>query len=85
MDGTSFDYDIFISYGRGDDQSVVEAVYKMLVSEGFRVWWDRTDMPQREIAFTEEIRNVIGRSERILLFVGPYSSNSEYVNGTRSI
>lgn len=74
------EYDVFLSYARSDDKEKVRKVYEKLCESGLKVWWDMTNMTQRELAFTEEIGQVIKNSERLILFVGEAMPNSEYVD-----
>lgn len=54
---------VFLSYARGDHQAFVARVYEFLQAHGFALWWDRKSMPARALAFTEEIRDAIHRSD----------------------
>jgi hypothetical protein len=73
------DTDIFVSYGRGDDESFTRRLYDDLSALGFTLWWDRLAMPSRGLTFTQEIRAAIDRANRLLLIVGPYAIQSSYV------
>ena len=73
------DTDIFVSYGRADDEPFTGRLYDDLTSRGFRLWWDRRAMPSRGLTFTQEIRDAIDRANRLLLIVGPYAIQSQYV------
>jgi hypothetical protein len=70
---------VFLSYARGDDDDFVARAYALLRSRGFEVWWDRESMPSRALTFTEEIRDAIHRSDRLLVVIGPKALGSEYV------
>lgn len=70
---------IFLSYGRGDDEPFVERLHRALTDRGFDVWWDRVDMPSRELTFLHEIREAIAARQRLLLVVGPHAASSDYV------
>jgi hypothetical protein len=49
--------DVFVSYGRGDDELFTKRLYGDLTSRGFKLWWDRRAMPSRGLTFTQEKRN----------------------------
>ncbi|MFT3802007.1 MAG: TIR domain-containing protein [Burkholderiaceae bacterium] len=70
---------VFLSYARADDEPFVARVYEFLEAHHFDVWWDRKDMPARALAFTEEIRDAIHRSDRLLVVIGPRALRSDYV------
>jgi hypothetical protein len=61
--------DLFLSWARGDDESFVTRLYGDL-SVGWKVWWDRASMPSRGLKFTQEIRDAIDNSDRLLLISG---------------
>jgi NB-ARC domain/TIR domain len=71
--------DIFISYGRQDDEPFTRRLRDDLAAKGFRIWWDRASMPSRGLTFTQEIRDAIDRANRLLLIVGPSALTSAYV------
>ena len=75
-------YDIFLSYARKDEEQTgkIKKIYDVLCEHGFKVWWDKVEMSQREMTFTEEIGNVIKNTERLILFVGEHMPASEYVD-----
>jgi hypothetical protein len=54
-------------------------VYEFLQAHGFTVWWDRKCMPARALAFNEEIREAIHRSQRLVVVIGPRALRSDYV------
>jgi hypothetical protein len=70
---------VFLSYARGDDDDFVARAYALLRSRGFEVWWDRESMPSRALTFTEEIRDAIHRSDRLVVVIGPKALRSDYV------
>jgi hypothetical protein len=53
--------DIFISYGRQDDEPFTRRLHDDLAAKGFRIWWDRASMQSRDLTFTQEIRDAIDR------------------------
>jgi hypothetical protein len=57
----------------------VRRLYAALTGAGLRVWWDRKNLPSRQLAFTEEIRRAIDDSQRLLLVCGPGALASDYV------
>src|SRR5262245_9225081 len=71
--------DLFISYGRADDEPFARRLYDDLRAKGFSVWFDRESMPSRGLTFTQEVRDAIDRSSRLLLLVGPHALQSTYV------
>ncbi len=73
-------YDVFLSYARSDSEKTVELVYRKLCAAGLKPWWDRADMTQRELVFTEEIGKVIRSVDRLVLFIGPNTAASAYVD-----
>jgi hypothetical protein len=70
---------IFLSYARGDDEPFVRRLYEDLKAHGFNVWFDREDMPSRNLTFHQEIRDAVAAHDRMLLVVGPMAVASEYV------
>lgn len=70
---------VLLSYARGDDDEFVEHTYAVLSSRGFDLWWDRESMPNRALTFTEEIRDAIHHSERLVVVIGPRALRSDYV------
>lgn len=69
---------VFLSYARGDDDEFVARAYEFLRAD-FDVWWDKECMPSRSLTFTEEIRDAIHRSERVVVVIGPKALRSDYV------
>jgi WD40 repeat protein len=72
-------YDAFLSYARDDDDPFVARLHKSLVDAKLRVWWDRVDMPNRDLTFLQEIRDAIDASDRLIAVVGPRALASDYV------
>jgi hypothetical protein len=70
---------LFHSYARKDDEPFVKRLYVDLTTAWFHVWWDRTSMPARGLAFTKEIADAIADSERVLFICGPAALKSDYV------
>lgn len=70
---------VFLSYARGDDEPFVRRLYEDLTAYGFKVWFDRENMPSRNLTFHQEIRDAVAAHERLLLVVGPKAVASEYV------
>jgi hypothetical protein len=71
--------DVFLSYARGDDEPFVKRLYADLAAHGVRVWWDRVSMPSRSLTFTQEIRDAIDASARLVAVIGPDAIASDYV------
>lgn len=70
---------VFLSYARGDDEPFVRRLYCDLVAMGFDVWFDRVDLPSRQLTFHQEIKDAIRARARLLLVAGPQAASSEYV------
>ena len=70
---------LFLSYARNDDEPFARRLYDDLKSRGFDVWFDRTDMPARRLAFHQEIGDAIRARDRLVLVVGPAAVRSDYV------
>ncbi|MEO6001235.1 MAG: hypothetical protein ABIN89_30565 [Chitinophagaceae bacterium] len=41
MEHIDIQYDLFISYGREDDDDFVKLLYDDLTEKGYRTWYDR--------------------------------------------
>jgi hypothetical protein len=72
-------FDAFLSYARADDEMFVAALYDRLNAAGFRVWFDRMNMPSRGETFLREIQHAIDDSDRLVAVVGPAAVRSDYV------
>jgi hypothetical protein len=70
---------VFLSYARADDEAFVARAYAFLQERGFVMRWDRRNMPARALAFTEEIREAIHNSDRVVVVIGPQALRSDYV------
>jgi len=70
---------VFLSYARGDDEPFVRRLYEDLTALGFGVWFDRMSMPARQLSFTQEIKDAIAASDRLVLVVGPEAAVRPYV------
>ena len=70
---------IFLSYARGDDEPFVRRLYDDLKKAGFDVWFDRVDMPSRQLTFHQEIADAIRARNRLILVAGPKAALSDYV------
>jgi TIR domain/NB-ARC domain len=70
---------LFLSYGRGDDESFVLRLANDLKARGFDVWLDRWSMPSRALTFMDEIRRAIDESDRLVVVIGPATAKSDYV------
>lgn len=68
----------FISYGRSDDESFVERLYRDLAAAGIALWRDRESMRSRGRSFLQEIQDGIADFDRLLLLVGPHAVASDY-------
>jgi hypothetical protein len=78
---TSVQYDAFLSYARRDDEPFVARLYHDLTSRphAFRIRWDREKMPNRGLTFSQEIRDSIDASARLIGILGPRALASESV------
>ncbi len=70
---------VFLSYARSDDEPFARALYNLLDTKGFDVWFDREAMPSRSLSFLQEIRDAIRARDRLLVVLGPSAIASEYV------
>ena len=70
---------VFLSYARGDDELFVRRLCDDLTAAEFDVWFDRVNMPSRNLTFHQEIRDAIAKCDRVLLVVRPQAVASEYV------
>jgi hypothetical protein len=71
--------DVFLSYARGDDPKFAVRLAKDLSKSGFVVWFDKTSMPSRGLHFTQELRDAIENTTRLIAIVGPTALLSDYV------
>lgn len=71
--------DLFLSYARGDDEPFVWRLYEDLSRDGFTVWFDRVDMPNRALTFYQEIRDAVDDCQRLGAVIGPQALTSPYV------
>ena len=77
---------VFLSYARTDDhedyhdpaKSFLRRLYSAL-NDDYDVWWDREAMPSRGRTFTQEIKDAIASSSRVILIVGEGVHESDYV------
>lgn len=79
-------YDIFISYKEKDennnrtkDSMMGEIIYNTLTSKGYRVFYSKVSLKDKEIALYEPIIFAALRSAKIMLTIG---SKTEYFNST---
>jgi WD40 repeat protein len=73
-------YNVFISYGRGDDNSFVDRLYQDLSSIGYKVWYDRESLDSNGMSFLQNIRDALAKNPLQLIFIiGPHSVQSAYV------
>lgn len=70
---------IFLSYARGDDEPFVRKLYDDLKIAGFDVWFDRVDLPSRQLTFHQEIADALRARDRLVLVAGPKAVRSDYV------
>ncbi|MBN8592031.1 MAG: TIR domain-containing protein, partial [Anaerolineae bacterium] len=80
-------YHAFLSYARDDDQrpdgsradwsksdeSFMCRLYEALTAAGLNIWWDREKLESRGLSFSDEIRDAINDSRRLVLVVGPHA------------
>lgn len=80
MPDTYSQYDLFISYGRGDDINFTVKLVSDLTKYGYRVWFDKQDLESNGLSFLQSIRDSLATNPmRFILIVGPHSSKSNYV------
>jgi WD40 repeat protein len=73
---------VFLSYARGDDEAFVRRLRDDLTRAGFGVWFDRVDLPSRQLTFHQEIQDAIrNAADRLIHVAGPAAAVSEYVRG----
>lgn len=70
---------VFLSYARGDDELFARRLYDDLKKAGFDVWFDRVDLPSRQLTFHQEIADAIRARDRLVLVAGPKAALSDYV------
>ena len=70
-------YDLFLSYARGDDEPFVRRLFHDLTAPGFKVWWIQECLPSRALTFLQEIRDAMEASDRLLAVIGPRVSQSD--------
>jgi len=72
---------IFLSYGRGDNPTIVQKIAQDLNLQsnehGLHAWYDKFDLPS-VLQFTDEIAHAIDQSQYMVLFIGEHSLNSEW-------
>lgn len=68
--------DIFISYA-WEDRSIAEAMAQFLEYEGWSVWWDRDQLPGKDIDL--EIEQGIAEAKVVLVMWSKYSVRSDNV------
>jgi formylglycine-generating enzyme required for sulfatase activity len=74
--------DIFISY-KSEDRAAVEALVRMIETEGFDVWWDRTIVPGER--FGQVIRQALDKAPCVLVAWSRNSVNSHWVQDEASL
>jgi tetratricopeptide (TPR) repeat protein len=70
---------VFLSYAREDDEPFVRRLHADLTADGFDVWFDRVDLPSRQLTFHQEIKDAIRARDRLVLVAGPRAATSDYV------
>jgi len=72
---------VFISYGRADDELFVSRLRSDLDAAGIAVWWDREAMESRGLTFLQEIKDAIAAPglDRVVLIAGTHALASRYV------
>jgi hypothetical protein len=66
---------IFLSYAGTADESFVRRLYQDLLAAGLRVWFDREEIPNRDLAITLEVGDAIKAADCVLLVIGPDTAN----------
>jgi hypothetical protein len=74
---------LFISYAHADDPAFVERLVGDLFRVGFEVWWDRTHLPSRGVALSQELRDaILTQADRLLAVVGSEWAKKARTEGT---
>jgi tetratricopeptide (TPR) repeat protein len=69
---------LFISYGREEDDPFIDRLCSQLEAEKFRVWRDKSDLPNRGVTFPAELIIAIREADRLVFVVGPKSAHSAW-------
>lgn len=74
-------YNLFLSYGRKDDEAFVVKLYGNLTKYKYKVWYDKSgSLESNGISFLQNIRDAIAENPiRLILVIGPHAAKSEYV------
>jgi WD40 repeat protein len=70
-------FDAFISYGRADSKEFAEKLHKRLTQQGFKVWFDKTDIPY-SVDYQRQIDDGIEKADNFLFIIAPHSVKSLY-------
>ena len=70
-------YDAFISYGRADSKQFAARLCESLQAQGFRVWFDQTDIPPA-VDFQDQIDSGIALAHNFIFVIAPHATNSPY-------
>jgi hypothetical protein len=75
------DYDLFISYGRKDDEEFVRQLYAGLTKNNYKVWYDNSgSLESNGLSFLQNIRDALSENPiRLIIVIGPHAAQSLYV------
>lgn len=68
---------LFVSYSH-EDRELVMKILNYLVEEKYRIWYDRGIATEGEMNFVNVIEEKIKKSSGVIVFISPYSMNSNY-------
>src|SRR4051812_28803521 len=80
MESLEKPYDLFISYGRRDDDDFVRQLHKDLTKHEYKVWYDLESAESNGLSFLQNTRDaLIENPIRLILVVSPHAQVSEFV------
>lgn len=69
--------DVFISYGRAQSKYFASKLNKILINNGFEVWFDQNDIPLA-VDFQTQIDEGILKTHNFIFIISPHSIQSSY-------
>lgn len=82
--GQVFDWDVFISYGRGDSDDFAKRIVDALRAQGLEVWFDRDTLKPGDDLVTE-IPNALAKSRAAVFIISPAALTSPWVEQERNL
>ena len=80
MESLEKPYDLFISYGRKDDDNFVKQLYEDLTIQGYKVWYDLESAESNGLSFLQNTRDaLVVNPIRLILVIGPHAMESAFV------